>query len=135
MVEASWNEPIVASCPMERISKKFKRLTRALQPRGQKQVGHIKTQLGLAREILHRLEIAQDLRALTAEELWLKHELKQSCLVLSSLERTVARLRSCIRHLKDGDANMMLFHREAGFHHRKKHIARLLRDGEVVQLF
>lgn len=65
----------------------------------------MKTQLALAREVLHRLEIAQDIRSLTADENWLTKELKQHCLVLASLERTIARLRSRVRYLKDGDAN------------------------------
>ena len=82
---------------------KLKRLNRVLQSWSQKQVGHVKTQLGLSLEILHRLEIAQDSRALTPEEDWLRCEAKRYCLVLSSLERTVARLRSRIRFLKDGD--------------------------------
>ena len=50
---------------MEQIDLKLKRLTKALQSWSQKQAGHIKTQLGLAREILHRLEIAQDSRTTT----------------------------------------------------------------------
>ena len=51
---------------------KLKRLNRVLQSWSQKQVGHVKTQLGLSREIFHRLEIAQDNRALTQEEDWLR---------------------------------------------------------------
>lgn len=68
VVTQSWGQPATASCPMELFSQKLKRLTKALQSWSQRQVGHIKTQLGLAREILHRLEIAQDSRALTPEE-------------------------------------------------------------------
>jgi hypothetical protein len=73
-------------------------------------VGNIKIQLGLAREILHRLEMAQDSRVLSPDELWLLRKLKQQCLVLASLERTVARLRSRVQYLKDGDANTSFFH-------------------------
>ena len=111
---------------------KLKRLTKALQSWSQKQVGHVKTQLGLAREILHRLEIAQDSCALTPEEDWLRCESKRYCLVLSSLERTVARLRSRIRFLKDGDANTALFHSQARFRKRKNFISKLIQNGEVV---
>jgi len=104
---------------------KLKRLNRVLQSWSQKQVGHVKTQLGLSLEILHRLEIAQDSRALTPEEDWLRCEAKRYCLVLSSLERTVARLRSRIRFLKDGDANTALFHSQARFRKRKNFISKL----------
>jgi hypothetical protein len=60
-VTTSWSQPVEASCPLEQVSLKLKRLSRALQSFGQKKVGHVKLQLGIAREILHRLEIAQDL--------------------------------------------------------------------------
>jgi hypothetical protein len=109
-VANSWNESVVAVCPMERISIKLKRLARALQSKGQKQVGHVKSQLGIARKILHKLEIAQDSRQISVGE-GLRREAKKSCLVLASLERTIVRLRSRIRYLKDGDANTS-FHRQ-----------------------
>lgn len=113
VVAQSWEQSVAASCPMEQLDMKLKRLTKALQSWSQKQVGHIKTQLGIAREILHRPEIAQDSRVLTLEEDWLRCEAKRHCLVMSSLDRTVARLRSRISFLKDGDANTALFHNQA----------------------
>jgi hypothetical protein len=36
---------------------------------GAKHVGHVRTQLALAREILHRLEIVQDSRSLSLAEI------------------------------------------------------------------
>lgn len=63
--------------PLERISIKLKRLTRALQSWSAKKVGHIKSQLALAREVLHRLEVAQDMRLLSPQEEWLRRELKR----------------------------------------------------------
>ena len=95
-----------------------------------RQVGHIKSQHAVSREILHRLEIAQDNRNLTREECWLKGELKKHCLMLASLERIIARLRSRIRHLKEGDANTALFHRQAGFRKQKNFVPKLLRDDQ-----
>lgn len=117
---------------MERLSVNLKRLTRALQSWGQKQVGHIKSQLGVSREILHRLEIVRDSRALTSDENWLRCELKRHILVLSSLEHTIARLRSCIQFLKDGDANTALFHSQARFRKRKNFIAKVKNEGEIL---
>lgn len=119
VVAESWGQNVNANCPMERILIKLKRLTKALQSWNQKQVGHIKTQLSLTREILHQLEIAQDSRPLNTDENWLRCEFKRHSLVLSSLERTIIRLRSRIRFLKDGDANTALFHSQARFRKRK----------------
>lgn len=92
VVADSWGQEVTIGCPMERISVKLKRLTRALHSWGQKQVGHIKSQLGVTREILHRIEIAQDSRKLTSDENSLRCELKRHSMALSSLEQTVARL-------------------------------------------
>ncbi|WVZ89347.1 hypothetical protein U9M48_035768 [Paspalum notatum var. saurae] len=48
----------------------------------------------MAKEVLHRLEIAKDLRALSDGEDWLRKKLKLHCLGLASLERTIARQHS-----------------------------------------
>jgi hypothetical protein len=74
-VKNSWDEPVGIMGPLERISFKLKRLTRALQSWSAKRVGHIRSQLALAREVLHRLEVAQDSRQLSLQEEWLRREL------------------------------------------------------------
>jgi len=119
-VQRSWEEPVLDCSPLLRISIKLKRLAKALQSWSQKQVGNINSQLALARHILHNLEVAQDHRELSAEEDWLRCKLKKHCLVLASLERTIARLRSRIRYLKENDANTSFFHKQAGFRKHKK---------------
>lgn len=59
----------------------------------------------MAEEILHRLEIARDSRSLSQGEEWLGKKLSLHCLGLASLERTIARMRSRVLYLKEGDAN------------------------------
>jgi hypothetical protein len=53
---------------------KLKRLAKALQSWSYKRIRNVKSQLSLTREILHRLEIAQDNRLLCGEEIWLTWE-------------------------------------------------------------
>jgi len=48
------------------------------------------------------------------------------------LERTIARLRSRVRYLKDNDANTSLFHKQASCRKRKNFIPKLLVDSRVV---
>jgi hypothetical protein len=66
--------------------------------------------LKLAQEILHQLEIANDSRDLSGRETWFRNNLKKHSLALASLKRTIARLRSRIGWLREGDANTKLFH-------------------------
>jgi len=68
VVADSWNSVEARYCPLETLSMKFKALTKALQSWSQKKIGHIKTQLALAKEITHQLEIAQDSRPLSDSE-------------------------------------------------------------------
>jgi hypothetical protein len=111
----------------------MKRLAKALQSWGHKKVGNVRSQVAMAREILHRLEMAQDNRPLSSEELWLKRNLKQHCLVLASLERTVARLRSRIKYLKEGDANTSIFHMQARYRKKTNLIHKLVTSHEQKQ--
>jgi hypothetical protein len=80
---------------------------------------------GMAREILLQLEIAQDSRTLSTDEVSLKTCLKNA-LMLSSLKRTIARLRSRIGWLKEGETNTRFFHTHAW--HRKRKIGRLVSE-------
>jgi len=109
-VEAAWSSVLCSNCPFDTLAKKFRAIVRGLQSWSQKQIGHINTQLGLAREILHQLEIDQDHRNLSALEVWLRNKLKVRSLALSSLQRTIACSRSRITWLSEGDANIALFH-------------------------
>ena len=54
------------------------------------------------------------------------------CLGLSSLERTMARQRSRIRQLSDGDANTAYFHLIARDRKQRSYIPALLVDGHIV---
>ena len=127
-----WASPIPGICPFERLAAKFKELTIALQSWSQKKVGNVNSQLHQARELLHQLDIAQDLRTLSDLEAWLRRRLKQHCLTLASLQRTIARVRSSISWIQKGDANTAFFHSHARFRKRKNFIAKLQVDGNMV---
>jgi hypothetical protein len=69
---------------------------------------------------------------LSSGEVWLLNLLKQRCLSLASLERTVARLRSRIHYLKEGDANTKFFHSQACYRKKKNFISKLEEDGRLA---
>jgi hypothetical protein len=117
-VQQYWLQPLEYSCPLQCFAGKLKRLSKHLQSWSQKKVGNIKRQLLMAKEILHRLEIARDSRSLSPQEEWLRQRLKHHSLALVSIERTIARLRSRLLWMKEGDANTDYFHQQAKY--RKK---------------
>ena len=130
-VATAWSSVQPLPCPVQTLSQKFKATARALQSWSQKKIGHITSQLALAKEIIHQFDIAQDSRTLQSNELWLRNNLKKHALALTSLLRTVARLRSRIGWLKEGDANTRLFHRQAR-HRKKKNFIAKLKDGDNI---
>lgn len=103
-------------------------MVKGLQSWSHKKVGHVNSQLGLARQVLHQLEMAQDARVLSNQEKWLRDQLKKHSLALSSLQRTIARSRSRTTWLSDGGANTALFHFHAKHRKRKNLICKLSSD-------
>jgi hypothetical protein len=85
VVTQSWEQPVAASCPLQVLANKFKRLSGRLQSWSQRKVGNIKEQLQFAKEILHQLEIAQDSRVLSPPEYCLHCQLKKHALGPASL--------------------------------------------------
>jgi len=86
----------------------------------------------MARTIILRLDQAADFRTLMPQERALCAELKQGCLGLSSLERTIACQRARVRYLTKGDANTKYFHMLAQGRQRRNFITSLKVDRVTV---
>lgn len=81
-------------------------------------MGSVRLQLALARELILRLEVAQEARALSAPEAQLRKSLKVRVLGLAPLARSMARQRSRMLCLAEGGVNTKFFHLMAC--HRKR---------------
>ena len=95
-----------------------------------KKVASVRLQLAIAKEIVLRLDKAQDTRILMPHELALRRKSKLCSLGLASLQRMLVRQRSKITFLAEGDANSgdansRFFHLEACHRSRKGHISKL----------
>jgi hypothetical protein len=58
-VSQNWDAPVPTNCPVECVFLKLQRLSKGLQRWSQRKVGNVRLQLAIAKEILHRLEIAR----------------------------------------------------------------------------
>jgi hypothetical protein len=68
-------------------------------------VGSVRLHMVVANEVILKLDQAMDRRSLSLEEQALCKELKYKCLGLASLSRIIARQRSRLTFLAEGDAN------------------------------
>jgi hypothetical protein len=105
---------------------------KALQQWSAKAVGNIKSQITVAKEIIFRLEAAQDTWSLSVAEAALRRFLKICYLGLTSLERTMVRQRSSMRWLHEGDANTKFFQLHANQRRQRNHIGMLEVDGATL---
>jgi hypothetical protein len=110
----------------------FRNAAEFLQAWSEKKVGNIKLRMAMANTLILRLDVAQESRALSQAEGWLRRTLKHAVLGMASLERTMARQRSRVRWLQEGDANTKLFHVVANGRRAKNFIAAVKVGEELV---
>jgi hypothetical protein len=106
-------------------------MTKSLKRWSQKCVGSIRLQLVVAKEVVLKVEQAQDRRALSAPEQEMRSELKFKSLGLTSLTRVITCQRLHITFLSEGDANTQFFHLQACHRGRQNRID-LLRCNDSV---
>lgn len=109
-VAEAWVSEEEITDPFLRLDVLLRNTAKYITARGQRRVGNIKLQIACANLVILRFDCAQETRLLLEREIWLRATLKQLVLGLASLQRTIARQRSHIRWLQEGDANTKLFH-------------------------
>jgi hypothetical protein len=118
--------------PFRRLDALFRSTAEFFQAWSEKKVGNIKLKLAMANTLILRLDVAQESRALSPAEGWLRRTLKHAVLGMASLERNIARQRSRIWWLQEGDANTKLFHAVANGRRTKNFIAAVRVGEETV---
>jgi len=111
---------------------KFRQTSQALKSWSAKHVGSVRLQLAIAKEIVYRLDLAQDQRTLSVGEIALRRKAKLCSLGLASFQRTILRQRARITFLAEGDANTKFFHLQAYHRNRKNVITRLRVDDTII---
>jgi len=131
-VGEAWNSVPADPDPFRRIFDCLKVTARCLQGWGSRTTGNISSQLSVARELIFRLDMAQDYRTLSPSEGWLRRRLKHAYLILASLERSIARQRFRFGWLKEGDTNSAFFKIHAAHRTTKNRILQLRVEDSVV---
>lgn len=89
-------------------------------------------QHAIANEVIFQLDVAQEERALTDEELLLKSTLKSRVLGLATLVKIRIRQRARLTWLKCGDVNSKFFHLKANSRKRKNFIPALITPSGIA---
>lgn len=129
VVAAAWAPPVSNADPFRVIDVKLQKVAKALQSWSNTKVGSVRLQLAMAREVILRFDQAQDVRPLLEWELALRKSLKLRVLGLASLSRTIARQRSRLTFLAEGDANTRFYHLQAFHRSRGSRIESLRVNG------
>lgn len=112
--------------PLRRLNALLIATGRSLQSWSQSHCGSIRQQIGWLKELIDRLDLAEEKWPLSPWERWFRMKLKRKLLGLCSFERTIARQRSCMRWLREGDANTRFFHLHANRRRRRNYITGLM---------
>nr|XP_045087277.1 uncharacterized protein LOC123494868 [Aegilops tauschii subsp. strangulata] len=129
MVRTAWHSSSSQGNPFVVLDVKLRATAKALQSWSDKWIGNIRLQVLIALEVIGRLDKASDTRRLSELEHGLRKTLKKKLLGLCSLERTIARQRSRMLQLAEGEANTAFFQRHARHRQRKNVITSLQREG------
>ena len=91
MVLDTWSSIPHNGHPYVVLDHKLRATAKGLQKWSDKCIGNVKLQIGIAMEVIFRLEKEMDSRDLSPQEIGLRRLLKKKLLGLCSLERSIAR--------------------------------------------
>jgi hypothetical protein len=109
-IVSSWAVVVEEEDPFRRLVLKLKIMVCQLMTWNDKQIGCIRFQLMMVRELIFRFDVTTKLRLLLELEQKLCARLKHAYLGISSVEHFMAHQWSNIAWLAEGDANMAFVH-------------------------
>jgi hypothetical protein len=101
VVKEAWEKPIQATDSIRRLHIKLTRMAKALNNWEKNNVGNIKMQLTIIKEVIWQLDRAQERHDLSKLKVEFRARIKEIYLGLLALEKVRARQRSRISNFKD----------------------------------
>lgn len=131
VVQAAWDKPQTGSSHTI-LSKKLAETARALRAWSKPLFSNARLQLHIANEVILRLDVAQEDRSLSSEEISLRQDLKIRILGLAALERSRRRQASRINYIKSGDACTRFFHLRMSARKRRQYVPSLKKQDDTL---
>ena len=104
-----WGNSLPGADHCRQLDFKLRNTAKALTKWSSEKIGSVRLQLAVARVVILRFDTEEEHRQLQQWELELRRKLKFRVLGLASLARSIARQRSRVLYLREGDANTRFF--------------------------
>lgn len=125
VVAEAWNHPTGVHNAFLNLHIKMQRTAKKLKQWAKSKIGRNRLLMTAAKKLIAVMEIAQDHRPLSNQEIALKQELKHRLLGLAAVEKLRLRQQSRLTWIKASDACSKLFFLSANGRKRKNHIRTL----------
>jgi hypothetical protein len=127
-VKAAWAQPVNSQDPILRMHVKLLRTAKALKLWRRQTLGNLPLRLEIAKQLLLIMDVEQEKRTLSQDELVFRRYLKAKIMNLATIQRSWARQHSRLTWIRNGDACTKLFMLHANNRRRKLFIPLLKLD-------
>ena len=104
VVQSAWNDNLALTNPYLRLHTKLQRTAKALRKWSRSRIGNVKLLLCVAKLLVGVLDVVQEFRQLSMQELLLKRDLKGRIMGLSAVEKLTAKQQSRLTAIKAENA-------------------------------
>ena len=125
VVQHAWQRPLVLQNPFLRLHTKLQRIGKKLKEWAGSKIGNIKLLMCVARQLIGILDVVQEFRQLSAEEIQLRRDLKLRFLGMAAVEKLRCKQASRMTSIRAAKANTKLFYLQAKWRKMKNFILEL----------
>lgn len=132
VVNGAWDKELQVHNPFLRIHIKLQRTTKALRQWACSKIGNNKLLLCPSNKLIAILDVVQELRPLSSQEIKLRKDLKARYLGMTAIEKLRAKQRASLTHIRVANAHSKIFFLHANGRKQKNSIQSLTTEEGVV---